>query len=395
MGHHGTRRRGIRRYLCGAAAARTGDEMSGPALLLAGLAATGSATTASSLLAGLTVSAAVGGPVFGVLLDRSARPGRLLARALGGYALALLVVLGCLGRAPLAVTLPAAVCAGLAGPALSGGWTSQLPRVVTGEALPGATALDAMTYDLASLAGPALAGVTAGLAGAPAGVLVAAALICLAVPSALALPGAGEAARGSGAKSLASGLTADLAAGFRAVARSRTLARATATSVISCTGQGMLLACVPLLGERCLGGAGHGALLLSGTAASGLAANAFLARRPHLMRPDSVVRHSALVLAAALLLAAAQRPAPLVVAMLMAGAAEGPQLTALFAVRHREAPAHLRARIFTTGASLKITGFGLGAGVAGPIAAWSLTGALLTAAGVQLLAAAAGFAPRR
>ncbi|MGW7253910.1 hypothetical protein [Streptomyces sp. NPDC054834] len=36
-------------YLAGATAARTGDEMSGPALLLAGFAASGSAAEASSL----------------------------------------------------------------------------------------------------------------------------------------------------------------------------------------------------------------------------------------------------------------------------------------------------------------------------------------------------------
>lgn len=61
--------------------------------------------------------------------------------------------------------------------------------------------------------------------------------------------------------------------------------------------------------------------------------------------------------------------------------------TALFAVRHREAPERLRGQIFTTGASLKLTGFAVGAAAAGPLATWSLPGALLTAAGIQLLAA--------
>ncbi|XBQ39004.1 hypothetical protein ABNG14_48800 (plasmid) [Streptomyces rapamycinicus] len=66
-------------YLGGAAAARAGDEMSGPALLLAGPVLTGSPSSGPALLAG-TMAARVGGPLFGVLLDRSARPGRLLAR---------------------------------------------------------------------------------------------------------------------------------------------------------------------------------------------------------------------------------------------------------------------------------------------------------------------------
>lgn len=38
------------------------------------------------------------------------------------------------------------------------------------------------------------------------------------------------------------------------------------------------------------------------------------------------------------------------------------------AIRHREAPQRMRGQIFTTGASLKITGFALGAAVAGPLA---------------------------
>ncbi|MFH9607095.1 hypothetical protein [Streptomyces sp. NPDC017448] len=60
--------------------------MAGPALMLAGFAVAGSSVEASSLVAGPTFSAVVGGPVLGVLLDRAARPGRLLAGALALYA---------------------------------------------------------------------------------------------------------------------------------------------------------------------------------------------------------------------------------------------------------------------------------------------------------------------
>ena len=132
---------------CRSGAHRGRDVRAG--LLLAGLAITGSASLASSLLAGIMISAAVGGPVFGVLLDRSARPGRLLTLALAGYALALAVILLSLGRLPLGFSVLIAVLAGLLGPALSGGWTSQLPRAVPRHALPRANAFDAMTFNLA------------------------------------------------------------------------------------------------------------------------------------------------------------------------------------------------------------------------------------------------------
>ncbi|MFC7930243.1 MFS transporter [Streptomyces cinereoruber] len=442
-------------HLAGAAVARTGDEMAGPALVLAGFALTGSAADASLLLAGVTVSSVLGGPVLGSLLDRAERPGRLLAAALALYAAGLTAVLVGLGRLPFALTLAAAVLTGLLGPALSGGWTAQLPAVVRDDRLDRANALDAMTFGAAGLAGPALAGGTAEALGAPTPVVLSAALVALALPAAWALPArtdptpksparggrprpvpSGPAPSGpvppvpvlsgpappvpvssgpvppgsapsvpvppvvpapSGpvvgpAAGLVVGLAVDLAAGLRAVVRSPALARATLTSVVSCTAQGMLTACLALLGERVLGGAGRGAMLLSCAAVSALAANAVLARFPRAIAPDTLLWTGALLQAAAPAAAVLGHPTVLVAAAFVAGIGEGPQLTALFAVRHREAPERLRSQIFTTGAGLKITGFALGAVVAGPVAARSLTGALLLATGTAVLAALAFFA---
>jgi predicted MFS family arabinose efflux permease len=369
------------RYLTGAAVARTGDEMSGPALLLLALAVTGSVQDASALLAAVTVAAAAGGPVFGVLLDRARRPGRLLAGALALYAAALLAIVLMLGRVPFAAVLVVAAGAGLLGPALSGGWTSQLPQVVRDGELPRANAWDAQTFSLASLAGPALAGTFAGAAGASAAVAVSVALIVAALPAAWACPRTEPAASGSPA------VFAELVDGFRAVVRSRPLARATTLSVLSCVGEGAFVTVTPLLGALALGSAERGALLLSGSALGALAANAVLARCPRAVRgPDTVLGLSTLVLAAACLLAATLRPGPVVVAAVLAGVGAGPQLTALFAVRHRCAPPRLRGRVFTTGASLKLTGFALGAALAGPLADRSVPAALGVAAGFQVAA---------
>lgn len=356
--------------------------------MLAAFALAGSAVDASSLLAGITISAAVGGPVLGALLDRAGRPGRLLAGALVLYAAGLGMILTGLGRLPFGVTIVIAVVAGLLGPALSGGWTAQLPRVVLGDRLPRANALDAMTFSMASLAGPALAGGVAETLGASTAVVVSAVLINLALPAAWMLPARPGRAQGAQTTSVVS----DLAAGLRAVVGRPSLARATLTSVLSCTAQGMLTACIPLLGERNLGGASRGAVLLSCTAISAMTANAVLARFPRSVAPDTVIWVSALVQAAALVLAIWSQAAVLIVAVLIAGIGEGPHLAALFAVRHREAPERLRGQIFTTGASLKITGFALGAAVAGPVATRSLPGALALAASVAVLAALGFFA---
>ncbi len=98
--------------------------MSGPALLLLGIAVTGSTAAASLIYAGLTIAGGIGGPVFGAVLDRSGHPGRVLAVALVTYAAGLGTVAVLLGRAPVAVAAGVVVVAGLLAPALAGGWTA-------------------------------------------------------------------------------------------------------------------------------------------------------------------------------------------------------------------------------------------------------------------------------
>ncbi|MFF8565820.1 MFS transporter [Streptomyces albidoflavus] len=380
-----TKRYAVRWFLAGGALARTGDELAGPALLLAGFALTGSPATGALLLAALTVPAVLGGPLVGVLLDRTPRPGRLLAVALLLYALGLGAAALGAGRAPAAVTLACAAAAGLFAPALAGGWSAQLPHVAAPACLPAATARDAATFHLASLAGPALAATLAAwtLPSAPAALAVT--LLLLAVPVAWRLPGPGRART---AVSAAGPCVPALRSGLRLTARNPALRGATVTSVLSCAAQGMLAVCAVPLGERVLGGAARGVALLAVVAGAALLANVVLARHPLRATPDTLLRWTALLQGAALLLAAAGHPALVLAAALLAGAGEGPQLTALFAVRHREAPARLRAQLFTTGASLKTTGYAAGAALAGQLADGALPAALLAAAALQLLAGA-------
>ena len=398
--------RGLYRYLAGAAGARAGDEMSGPALLLLGFAVTGRPQTGSALLASLTIAGAAGGPLFGALLDRSRRPDRLLAGTLAAYALGLVAVQAGVGRLPMPALAAIAAMAGLFNPAVAGGWTAQLPRVVTGPELERGSALDALTFSAASLAGPALAaGMAAGI-GARAAVLTAAGLVALAVPSACSLSRyRPAAATGEDQRPITQypithypiTLRRQMAEGFAVIVARRPLLRATVTSVVSYAGIGMLLVCCPLLGAQRLGGAARGALLISAIAVTSLTANAILARRPRRRRsgqlcrgrPDTWVLASTLVIGASMAAAALAPGWLMLAAVALGGAGEGPQLTALLAVRHRETPAHMRGQVYTTAASLKIAGMAAGAALGGPLAGWSVTGCLLIAAGTQLVAAAA------
>jgi MFS family permease len=366
--------------------------MSGPALLLLGFAVTGRPQTGSGLLASLTIAGAAGGPLFGALLDRGRRPDRLLAWTLAAYALGITAVQAAVGRLPMPALAAIALVAGLFNPAVTGGWTAQLPRVVTGPELDRGSALDALTFSAASLAGPALAaGLAAGI-GARAAVLTAAGLVALAVPSACSLSRYRPAVTVAGQHLVS--LRRQMAAGFAVIVTRRPLLRATVTSVVSYTGIGMLLVCCPVLGAQRLGGPARGALLISAIAVASLTANAILARRPRRRRPgrgrpDTWVLASTLVIGASMAAAALAPGWLTLAAVALGGAGEGPQLTALLAIRHRETPAHLRGQVYTTAASLKIGGMAAGAALAGPLAGWSVIGCLLIAAGTELAAAAA------
>ena len=184
-----------------------------------------------------------------------------------------------------------------------------------------------------------------------------------------------------------------MAEGFAAIAARRPLLRATATSAVSYAGIGMLLVCCPVLGAQRLGAPARGALLISAMAVASLAANAILARRETAAgpgRPDTRVLVSTLVMGASMAAAAVAPGWLTLAAVALAGAGEGPQLTALFAIRHRETPARMRGQVYTTAASLKIAGLAAGAALGGPLAGHSVTACLLAAAGTELCAAAFG-----
>jgi hypothetical protein len=243
--------------------------------------------------------------------------------------------------------------------------------------------------------------------GARAAVLTAAGLVALAVPSACSLSRYRPAsATGEDQRPITQyrmtqhpitqysiTLRRQMAEGFAVIVARRPLLRATVTSVVSYAGIGMLLVCCPVLGAQRLGGAARGALLISAIAVTSLTANAILARRPRRRRsgqlrrrrPDTWVLASTLVIGASMAAAALAPGWLTLTAVALGGAGEGPQLTALLAVRHRETPAHMRGQVYTTAASLKIAGLAAGTALAG----WSVTGCLLIAAGTQLVAAAA------
>lgn len=377
----------MRNYLVGATISRTGDEMSGPALLLLAMATSDAVSTGPAVVAALTAATAVGGPVLGVLLDRTRRPGRLLALALTGFAAVVLCVALLLGRAEVTALVAAALIGGLFRPALSGGWSSRLPDVVPARELPRASALDGLTFDVAALVAPVLVGGLALMLSPEYAVALAVLAILLAAPAAHATGGM---PRRTGRPPR---LRQQVLTGFLAIARIRRLRRATVTSVISYAGVGLILTSAPLLAEHVLGEAGYGPWLVALMALAALIGNAAYAARPDRITPDRVLAATFCLLvaaagSAALALVAGRTPVGvccLLMAAVLTGAADGPQLSALLRIRHRDTPEEVRGQVFTTAASLKLGGAALGAALCGALAS-ALPLAMLTAVAVEVLA---------
>lgn len=373
-------------YLSGATCARLGDEMSGPALLLLALSVSGSSAQASFVFSGLTISSAVGGPLFGVVLDRANRPGHVLAVALLAYGTGLGVVAVALGRVSLIVVVAGAVAVGMLAPALAGGWTSQLPAVVEPDRLAGAHAMDAATYNLATLAGPAMAaGLTSALDASWA-VVGAVVVLLVAAPLAWGLPAGRHDGEPLHATSSAS-VGKQLQAGFRALVQISGLRAVTAASCVAYVGSGMFFVACPILGQSRLGGASRGALLLSVVAAAALLATSVLARWTPPWRPETTFLASTLLSGVAFaVIAVPAGPGLLVLGAAVLGVAAGPQLASTFALRQQHAPAGLRGQVFTTAASLKLTAGAIGSAAAGIVLEHSMAGALILAAAAQLAA---------
>ena len=356
------------------------------ALVLLVVARTGDARLAGLLVAAFTVPTLVAGPVLGAYLDRLSRKRPLFAVSQALLAVDLAAVLGLAGRGPAWLAALLALLAGATSPVLTGGYSTLVPLVIAPRALGRANALDAASYGVAGIAGPAAVSAVAGTLGAPAGFAVLVGLAALGLPLLLGAPmrapdgGEGRPAGGGDVESLA----AAIADGLRLLRRSRELAAVTAATTAGQFFQGPLPVLLPLLAIALGRSAAGGGWLLTAFSAGGLlgalASDRLLRRR----QARAVLAGSLGALAVLLVLLAVTPsfPGSLAVAV-AAGVADGPALAATLTVRQGSVPAGRYAQVLATAASFKIAAYAAGSAAAG-----LLTG-LLTVREL-LLAVAAG-----
>ncbi|GGT79022.1 MFS transporter [Streptomyces lateritius] len=399
--------RALRLCLGTAFLARLAEEGMAVAVVLLALDRTGGAAQGAFLLTAWMAPHIAAAPLAGALAERVRRPALFYVGALGGFAAAVLALAFLTGRAPTVVTLLAAGFGGSCGPVVSGGMSSLVALLVPeGRGRDRAYAWDSAVYNAASVAGPALAGVTAAVASPAVGVAalgVAAAAAALSAGLLLsgpaappgALAGAGpkhRLARGSVGPEDGPGrraLRTELRAGVAAVCRVRELRAVTAATCLGFLGLGGLTTTAVLLSaER--GRPGDGGVLMTAFAVGALV-GALAVDRLWPRVPAERLVGAALLGTGVALAAAATVPSPLLRAALFAaaGLCDGPLLTATLRIRADHAPAGLRTQVFTLGAGLKISAAACGAALTG-LATADVSPALLLLVAAALQVAAAG-----
>src|ERR1700733_12134329 len=157
---------GIGALLVSATVSRLADQSASIALVLLVIARTHTPRLAGLVVAAFTVPTLVTGPVIGAYLDRLTAKRALFAANQVTLAAALTGVAVLAGHTAGAGPIGRGLLAGLPAPVLTGGFSSLVPLVVPASRLRRANALDAASYNVAGLAGPAVVAVLAGIAGA-------------------------------------------------------------------------------------------------------------------------------------------------------------------------------------------------------------------------------------
>jgi MFS family permease len=373
------------RYLTAAVLARLADAGAQVALVLLALDRTSSAAYGGILIGAFMLPHVLAAPGVGAFADRSHR--RRLVHAIGPlvFACGLATAAIGVGRLPDDVVFGAAVLGGCAAPLISGGLTGLLRDLVPAPRRQRAYALDAATYSLAGICGPAFAGVAASALSPSVATLVLAGCGVAAGAMIGTLPlHAKPLVRGSMGASMRSGVVLLL--------RHPTLRAMTLATSFGTLGTGALPLIVALLAVQYGVPAAAGALL-SAEAVGSLVGSLAYARWPLWSdRPQLVI--VATLAATAVPLAVAARSdygLPDVAFFAAVGVLTAPAATGIFSVREGAAPAELNTQIFALGAGMKITFAAFGAAVAGQLGGFmDPRDLLLLVAGCQGLGALVG-----
>lgn len=350
------------------------------------IAVLGNATTASYIVASLTASAAVGGPLIGALIDRSRSPRRGFALSIAIMMVGLIAIALLMADVPVTLVMLMAAAAGLGYTALTGAWSAQIPALVPTAGLNRAYSLDAATYSVAAVVAPPIA--TALVIVAPTAPLwMTVALLAIALVALRFVP-----LQARAASSRRSSLRSDLVDGLGALITRPALRRSTIITTVGFAGQAAIFVAAPILALDTGRGLGFTGVILGSFAVGGIVTAAWFARRP-VVRPDRAIVAS-MALSSVFLVAVGLAPSTpvLLIAAFAMGATEPPLVSAMFQVRVRESPTHVQSQVFTSAASLRMTAFALATAASGWLLHWSLAWVIAFGVALHLISLALGVA---
>lgn len=322
-------------------------------------------------------------PVAGVLLDRHNRT-RLIAIDYLIGAAALLTIAGLSVRHALPPPLLLAICgvASITGPLSWAGLRSLFPAVVPGHLWDRANALDTSSDVLATLLGAPIGGLIVGLAGGEWALAASGVLLALAGAAMLRVGDPAIKARGGA-------LLSEAWSGVVYVLRSRSLIGLALTFITFGAGWGCLVIAIPVLvlGRLHEGPAAVG-YIWGLVGAATLVSMLVVGRLKTLGRERQLMTVSILGMAVAMaFLPSAASILTVALALAVAGLVETPFDIAFLTLRQRRTDPSKFGRTFAVSMAFNQLGAPVGSAIAGPLIAWSLTGALWVAVG--LVAAAA------
>ncbi|WP_306971956.1 MFS transporter [Streptomyces canus] len=375
----------LARYMLVAVLVRLASEGARVGVVVLAVERTGSAGFGGALIAALLFPSVVAAPLAGALADRVRRRRLFHASCLVCYGTGLTVVAGLIGRAPAPVVLTVATAAGCCTPLLTGGLTSLLSDLLPSTELPRAFSLDAVSYNLAGITGPALASALASVAGPAPAVVALGAGAAAGGLLVFALPLRPHPRQGAGPR------PAGLGAAIVLLVRDPPLRSLTWASGVGQLGIGALpVVCVLLATHYRTPWAAGG--LMTAMALGSLTGSLAYAWQPWgTRRPERTV--VTMLFATGVALAAVPWMDSATAAaggFALAGWCTGPLFAALLAGRDRYAPQGARTQVFTLGASIKSTFAAGGAALAGVWQAAGPGSLVLAVAACQVVGAVLG-----
>ncbi len=367
------------RQLAASLPIRTASSGTQIAIPILAVEATGDVALGAGLVALALLPSIIAAPLVGALLDRAKRPRVLMLASAAGTAVAYGIA-AALGPLPVWVVAAALVISGLLTPFGFGGLSSYVAQ--PGSDARRAYALDALSYNVSGVAGPAAVAVLAPLLGARAALI---AMAVIALGSLIAYPLMAMPSR----RAEAEGLWSSMAAGIAALTTRRSLAVVTLSGTLVELGRGIMPIAAIGIALATTGDASTSAVIVAAFAVGALLGAALEPLRPQWLSPQATMGVGFALTGLATLVAALDLGFAWTVALVaLSGLCTAAPTAAMLLLRRSESPEAVVGQVFTVGSALRVAASATGTAIAGALAGAEPL-VLLAGSGVGWLAGAA------